>query len=87
MYHLLVHTNRDIKRDKTMIRTQQYIQLLNTGAKKHSETLVHVWADNISIDKKGSEYDQEIPQSHTADTRHREEESQNIYSNKISVRE
>ena len=34
-----------------------------------------------------SEYYQEIPQSHTADqTRLREEEPQNIYSNKTSVR-
>ena len=33
MYHLLVHTNRDINKDKTKMRTQQYKQL-NTGAKE-----------------------------------------------------
>ena len=35
-----------------------------------------------------SEYDQEIPQSHTADQpSHCEEEPQNIYSNNTSVRQ
>ena len=33
MNDLQVHINQDIKRDKTKIRTQQYIQL-NTGAKE-----------------------------------------------------
>ena len=32
MYHLLVNTDRDIKRDEK-VRTQQYIQL-NTGVKE-----------------------------------------------------
>ena len=37
--------------------------------------------------QKANEYDQEIPQSHTADQpRHREEEPENIYSNKTSKR-
>ena len=38
--------------------------------------------------KKVSEYDQEIPQLHTADNpRYREEEPQNIYSSKTSERQ
>ena len=38
--------------------------------------------------QKESEYDLEIPQSHTAnDPRHRVEEPQNIYSNNTSVRQ
>ena len=43
--------------------------------------------ENLHI-KKVSEYDQEIPQSHTADQpTHREEESQNTNSHKTSERQ
>ena len=42
----------------------------------------------LNLDVSKSEYDQEIPQSHTADLpRHHEEEPQNIYSNNTSVRQ
>ena len=45
---------------------------------------------SISNNQKVSEYDQEVPQSHTADQlgpRHREEEPQNTHSHKTSGRQ
>ena len=47
-----------------------------------------IWTNSDFIYEKVSEYDQEIPQSHTADQpTAREEEPQNIYSNNASVRQ
>ena len=54
MHHLLEHINQDIKGDKAKIRTQQYIKL-NTRAKEIPQAKIII------------EYDQEIPQSQTAD--------------------
>ena len=46
------------------------------------------YTENLACSQKESEYDQEIPQPHTADQpTHREEELQNIYSNNTSVRQ
>ena len=43
----------------------------------------------LYMQSKVREYDQEIPQSHTAESNpwHREEEPQNIYSNNTSLRQ
>ena len=59
---------------------RQHFQDIKYWYDKHTDFRLH--------DKKVSEYDQEMLQSHTAtNPRHCEEETHNIYSNNISIRQ
>ena len=74
------------------ILSRHKIDVINSNVHRNERNLVPlVWRKSLLWNRcfqNVSEYDHEIPQSHTADNpRHHEEESKNIYSNKTSVRQ